>query len=348
MAVTLQQIADACDVSRGTVDRALHGKPGIRPEVAQRVRETAQKLGYIPSRSCPVVTKRTVRIGVVLHSASAEFVKILAGHLRSYPSRELLPLEPIVRMMEGVDIGHQLALIDELVEQEHVDGLAIMPLANEQIAQKIHDLSRLGIPVVTLNTDINDSSRLAYVGPDLFASGRAAAALMGLATGGHGAILPIIGQESGHYADSQRMLGFLEEMETNFPNITVIPAISCYRDSDMAERITLRVLEENPHLAGIYVSSVGRSGVYRAVERAGRIGQVHLVVHDLTEDNLRMIRRGVVDFAVGQDVKTQGTLPLRMLYQYLTKHVEPQRRIYITDIEVKFRCNLNNLDVYSP
>lgn len=39
MAVTLQQIADACGVSRGTVDRALHGKEGVRPSVAQAIRE---------------------------------------------------------------------------------------------------------------------------------------------------------------------------------------------------------------------------------------------------------------------------------------------------------------------
>ena len=33
MAVTIKEIAEYANVSRGTVDRALHGRGGIRPEV---------------------------------------------------------------------------------------------------------------------------------------------------------------------------------------------------------------------------------------------------------------------------------------------------------------------------
>ncbi|MDE7035698.1 MAG: LacI family DNA-binding transcriptional regulator [Eubacteriales bacterium] len=65
MAVTLQQVADACGVSRGTVDRALHGKEGVRPEVARRVREAARELGYLPRRAGTAELRRA-RIGVVL------------------------------------------------------------------------------------------------------------------------------------------------------------------------------------------------------------------------------------------------------------------------------------------
>ena len=39
--VTMQQIADRCGVSRGTVDRALHHKEGVREDVAERIRATA-------------------------------------------------------------------------------------------------------------------------------------------------------------------------------------------------------------------------------------------------------------------------------------------------------------------
>ena len=48
--VTMQQIADRCGVSRGTVDRALHHKEGVREEVAERIRATAREMGYISNR----------------------------------------------------------------------------------------------------------------------------------------------------------------------------------------------------------------------------------------------------------------------------------------------------------
>ena len=47
--VTMQQIADRCGVSRGTVDRALHHKEGVREEVAERIRATAREMGYTVS-----------------------------------------------------------------------------------------------------------------------------------------------------------------------------------------------------------------------------------------------------------------------------------------------------------
>ncbi|MGN1013748.1 MAG: LacI family DNA-binding transcriptional regulator [Butyricicoccus sp.] len=338
--VTMQQIADACGVSRGTVDRALHNKPGIRPEVAERVRETARSMGYISARLIPSMLK-TWRIGVVLHSAASGFVQELCELFRSLPDQELMPVEIILRTMEDMDIQHQLALIDELVEMEHIDGLALMPLANSLIRDKLNEISeQRGIPVVTLNTDISDVNRLAYIGPDNIASGRSAAGLLGLAMGGRGRILPITGQRSGHYADSQRMTGFLAEIEESFPQIQVLPPECCYLDTLFAERIAARAIQFDPDLNGIYLSSVGRSGVCRALERSGRAGKIHVVIHDITPANLEMIRRGVVDFAIGQDVQTQGSRPIHVLYDYLANRRMPENRVQITDISIKFRCNL--------
>ncbi len=314
MAVTIQQVAEACGVSRGTVDRALHNKKGVRPEVAAQIQEAARQMGYISPRVRPAIDDRTVRIGVVLHSAASPFMQILADIFRTHPTELMLPVETIVRVQENREPKLQLALIDELVESLHVDGLVLAPLASERIRERIDSLTERGIPVVTVNTDIEDSSRLAYVGPDSIASGRAAAALMGLS-------------------------GFTAEMAENFPGIHLLPPVSCYLDSELIERTVLRELENNPMLNGIYPSTAVRTGAFRAVQRAGVAGKVHVVVHDLTPDNLDMIRAGVVDFAIGQEVQVQGTLPLRLLYQYLTRRQAPEKRILTTNIEIKFRYN---------
>ncbi len=338
--VTMQQIADACGVSRGTVDRALHDKPGIRPEVAARVRQTAREMGYISARLAPSMQK-TWRIGIVLHSAASGFVQELSALFTHFPEQELLPAQLILRTMDDVDIQHQLALIDELVDIEHIDGLAIMPLANSLISDKINDLSEnRGIPVVTLNTDIADANRLAYIGPDNIASGRSAAALLGLVMGGKGHVLPMIGQQSGHYADSQRLTGFLAEMEESFPEIEVLHPECCFLDTQLAERIALRTIQSDPDLNGIYLSSVGRTGVCRALRQSGKTGSIHVVIHDITPANMDRIREGIVDFVIGQDVQTQGTHSIQVLCDYFMNHRVPENRVEITDISIKFRCNL--------
>ena len=51
MGVTLQQIAEAAGVSRGTVDRALNDRGRIKPEVAEKIKKIAEEMGYRPNRA---------------------------------------------------------------------------------------------------------------------------------------------------------------------------------------------------------------------------------------------------------------------------------------------------------
>ena len=339
--VTMQQIADRCGVSRGTVDRALHHKEGVREEVAERIRATAREMGYISNRLV-MQQRRQWKIGVVLHSGHSPFVQMLCELFESFSGRELLPnITVIVRVMQDMDVQHQLTLIDELVTTEHIDGLALMPLANTLVRDRINTLSeQQGIPVVTFNTDITDANRLAYVGADNIAAGRAAAALLGMVMQGRGSVLPILGQRSGHYADSQRYTGFLNEMAENFPGIRILHPECSFLDENLAERIASRAIHSDEEVNGFYLTSAGREGVYRAVNAAENREKIHIVVHDITEGNVRMVKQGTVDFIIGQDVKTQGTLPIRLLYDYLERHQFPKERMNITDITIKFRCNV--------
>ena len=343
MAVTIQQVADACGVSRGTVDRALHNKKGIRPEVALQIQKTAQQMGYVSPRVQFPENEHTLKAGVVLHSSVSPFMRVLSEQFQAYPVESLLPITPIVRTQANRDYNLQLALIDELVENNPIDGLIIAPLASDRIRERIDALTANGIPVITVNTDMADSKRLAYVGSDSIASGRAAAALMGLAMNGRGIVLPILDQQSGHYADSQRLSGFTVEMLQNYPDIQLLPPVSCYLDTPLIERTVLRELRENPLLTGIYPSTAVRTGVFQAVQQAQR--KIHIVVHDFTPDNLKMIRSGVVDFAIGQEIQKQGSLPLRLMYNYLAHGQLPKKQVYLTNIEIKFFYNTSDHDI---
>ena len=50
MPVTLQQIAEAAGVSRGTVDRALKNRGRVNAEVAERIRKIAKESNLIGSK----------------------------------------------------------------------------------------------------------------------------------------------------------------------------------------------------------------------------------------------------------------------------------------------------------
>src|SRR6516165_8880874 len=58
-------IAELAGVSIGTVDRALHRRPGINDETRQKVLDIAKKIGYRPNLAArSLSTGRRIRIGV--------------------------------------------------------------------------------------------------------------------------------------------------------------------------------------------------------------------------------------------------------------------------------------------
>lgn len=68
MAVRLIDIATACGVFRGTVDRALHHRGGVAPEVEAKINETAVKMGFVPNRAGRLLAtqRRKIRLGCLL------------------------------------------------------------------------------------------------------------------------------------------------------------------------------------------------------------------------------------------------------------------------------------------
>ena len=84
MAVTAQQIAELAGVSRGTVDRALHNRGRINPEVAARIHKIAADLGYKPNLvgQALVKSKRDFKIGAILQSVESPTLPIVRQGLQ--------------------------------------------------------------------------------------------------------------------------------------------------------------------------------------------------------------------------------------------------------------------------
>ena len=87
MAVTAQQIAELAGVSRGTVDRALHNRGRVNPEVAAKIHKIAAELGYKPNLigQALVKSRREFKLGAILQSRSC--VQACSAPQRSLPPR---------------------------------------------------------------------------------------------------------------------------------------------------------------------------------------------------------------------------------------------------------------------
>ena len=65
----IKDVAREVEMSTATVSRALRGLPGVSEETRDRVRETARRLGYVPSSSAAgLASGQTRTVAVIVPS----------------------------------------------------------------------------------------------------------------------------------------------------------------------------------------------------------------------------------------------------------------------------------------
>ena len=106
MAVTAQKIAELAGVSRGTVDRALHNRGRVNPEVAARIQKIAAELGYKPNLvgQALVRSRQGAKLGVILQSTETPTMQIVqAGVRRAADELRASGGEVLLRELRGLD-----------------------------------------------------------------------------------------------------------------------------------------------------------------------------------------------------------------------------------------------------
>lgn len=341
MAVTQAQIAELAGVSRGTVDRVVNNRGRVDPEVEARIRQIADELGYRRNRagSLLVRSKRPLRLGVALQSKKTPFMGCVLDEIeKARPRMQEMGTELLVRGYDEIDLERQLAVLDEL-EREGVDGIALTPVEDERICERIDALFERGIPVVTFNTDMPGSKRLCYVGQDNYLSGRACAGLMNMMLGGAGKVLMIAGHFS-NLSHRRRIDGFQSEARAVYPGLTLKPLERSNDERQTAYEIALRNLQSDPEIRGIYIAANGQSGVCDAIRELGLKGKVHFICHDLIPDNVDNLRDGLIDLVIDQDAELQAVRPLETLVEYLLTGEKPEEEYMLARIDIRNRYNV--------
>ena len=342
MPVTLEEIAKAAGVSRGTVDRALHDRGRIRPEVAAEIKKLALEMGYQPSRAgkALAMSGKKIKIGVILQYVETPFMmQTLKGVQEG--KQEVESLGGIVQIceIEKVRPDKVIKLMEDM-RRQGFQGIALTPSENPELKKVISKYCKeYGIPIVMMNADLEDTGRLCFVGQDNYQSGRTAAGLMGEITGGEGQVGVITGEVSNPGLKARRN-GFTEELQKCYPHIQVAAVCYSHDEEEEAARATEQLLVQYPQLTGIYVTGHGVSGVCRALKKAGKDGKIRMIANDFLEENKKWLKEGTINFLIGQDARTQGYEPVMILFRLLFDQIKPEKELLHTEIAIKTRYNI--------
>ena len=260
MGITSQKIAELAGVSRGTVDRALNHRGGVKPQVQRRIEELARQHGYSPNRAGKaLVTREPLRVEVLLNSLGNPFYdEVKQGLADAREDYSDFPIDVHIRESKGYDVAAQLAQIEEAAAS-HPAGLILTPLNHPAVAERLGRLIDGGCPVVALNSDIDGCARLAYVGCHYARSGRTAAQLLGLITRGAGRLLVVTGslKVMGH---NQRVYGFSRVLAAEFPGMVIEDVVENNDDDARSFEEVSRALAAHPAIDSLYFCAGGVAG----------------------------------------------------------------------------------------
>lgn len=145
---TMRDVARLAGVGLATVSRVINGKPGVAPELVERVMEAARTLGYrhdVTASSLRRADRRTATIGLVLEDVANPFSSVLHRAVEDAARREH------ILVLAGSSDEHperERELIDAFTLRR-VDGLIVLPTGGTDA--ELAAVRRQGTPVVCVD-----------------------------------------------------------------------------------------------------------------------------------------------------------------------------------------------------
>ena len=339
MAITICDIAKLAGVSRGTVDRVLHNRGRVDPEVEQRIKAIVQECNYQPSRAAQQLSMRRqkIRIGFLSRIDQNGFWSIV---IRSANKAEQELAEYGIAIEKRYfDYCHpetQLEMINELVALG-ISALVIVPLNDPSICQRLKELEEQGILVILLQSEVSGFSPFCYIGSDYYVGGRTAAGLLHNFTIGR--VPKILLLNGSRYLSSHclRCKGFLDELQALGTPHALIESKDITVDPEYAYYQSCRLLEKYDDITAVYTVPDSAAAVGKAIRDSGRIGQITHIGFGMTDSTRPCILDGSLSACIGHRAEQQGYLPFSILLDYFVSgHVPEKRRILmLNDIFIK-------------
>lgn len=338
---TIKEIADLAGVSRGTVDRVLNKRGSVNPQTAEKILEIAQALDYKPNRAGLVLAaqKKNLKLGVILFGEGNPFFDdVIAGIRRKEEELACYNCSVIIKRV-AVDTDEQIRAIDELLK-EGANGIAISPTNDKRLATKIDELYEAGIPVVTLNTDIKNSKRLAFVGSNYYQSGATAAGLMRLMAKNEAVHIGIIAGSSEILCHTERIAGFQHAIE-KCEHIKIVETIMNFDDDFVSYDMTSQLLKKHPEINALFFAAGGVYGGCRSVLAQNRAKDMTIITFDQVDTTKEMIMKDVISATICQEPFVQGSRPLDILFTYLATGELPEQEYNYTAVDIRIKENLD-------
>lgn len=332
MRVTMSEIARLAGVSPATVDRVLNDRAGVRGRTRSIVMEAAHQLGYFGLSEAK--SSKAVRIVFFLPEGPNSFMRELRTHLLE--EAQARP-DVSVQVEEVVNPSPDAYVAALRAIEGKCDAIGIVAPDHPMLREELTLLSRKGVRIATLVSDISAISKIGYVGIDNRAAGRLAGLLLGrfLNAGKRYKIAVFVGSLT-YRGHEEREMGFRSMLAEDFPELEIVHFAEVSDDRAKAYQQTKQLLER-ADIDGIYSIGAGNQGIVQALKETRKGREIVFIGHDLTDTTRTALLDRTMDAVIDQNPRIEAREILRMLSAAVRGQMEPE---YPPRLQVIFRENI--------
>lgn len=240
----------------------------------------------------------------------------------------------------------QTQILNSLLARGGIDAMIIAPTSTNAMIEPIKAVVKAGIPVIAVDTSIDDKSLLiSEITSDNVQGGEAAADMLAKMIGQKGQVA-VINTIPGITTTDMRQDGFLNRIKAKYPNIDVVSIQYCNDRQTQASVQIQQILLRYPNLAGVFATNViSGSGVADGLRSTNAIGKVKLIAYDAEPAEVKELKAGNIQGLVVQKPLEEGRLAVEFAYKYLTgRGSEIPKRVILPNV-VASQDNMNEPEV---
>jgi LacI family transcriptional regulator len=330
----IKDIARLAGVSIGTIDRVLHNRGEVAEETRLKVQRILKETNYSPNVMAQVLKlKKRFHLVSLLPEPTEDnsfWQKHALGMTRAV--EELDPF-PVSLTQVTFDILDEYDFQKKSISVLNLkpDGVLLAPIFKSESIAFCSRLCRGKIPFVFVDGFIENTDFLAYIGEDIFQSGRVAGQLIDIVTPEKSDILVVTiakNIQNVHHLNN-RTQGFLSYFQKSGVNKGNKISINIPDPSPESIKTTLnKVFEENPGIGSIFITGSRSYLIALYLEEKG-LKSINLIGYDLLDKNVFFLKSGITRFLIGQRPEEQTYKGIKKLFEFLSLHKVPDKIEYL-------------------
>jgi LacI family transcriptional regulator len=330
----LKDIASLSRVSIGTVDRVLHDRGEVAEKTRLNVLKIAKELNYTPNLMARVLkSKKPYNLVSLLPRATEEntfWVKHPLGMLKAMAELDPFPIN-LTQINFDLLSEEDFVRGTKAVLKLRPDGVLMAPIFQSESIVFCSSLLKEKIPFVFVDGFVQDTNFLAYIGENVFQSGKVAGQLTEMITpwGKDLLIINLARNLMNVHHLKNRSKGYLSFFEDNGNNYGEKISLSISDPaSENIRRELDKVFENHSNIGSIFVSG---SKSYKIADyiKEQEIKSVNLIGYDLLEKNVSHLKSGTIRFLIGQRPEEQTYKGVKKLFDFLSSDKIPEKMEYL-------------------